>query len=193
MIRTFIAVALSPDIRRNVSSFQERLKEALPPMNWVRPESIHLTLKFLGSVKTTCIPQLLSVLKPIGDRTDKFSLDAQGVGVFPNRQRPRVFWVGVSGQTQSLRRLVSEVEAALQTIGFLLEDKTYHPHLTLAQIKRENDIVGSALIEKGIFESDRHLGTLTVDRFILFQSDLHSAGACYTPLGTVLLSTNSWG
>ena len=160
-------------------------------MNWVRPESIHLTLKFLGSVEASSIPQFLSVLEPIGDRTNKFSLDVHGVGVFPNRQRPRVFWVGVSGQTQSLQRLVSEVSAALDPLGFSPEDKAYHPHLTLARIKRENGTVGSALLEKGVLENDCHLGILSVDRFILFQSDLNSTGACYTSLGTVLLSTHS--
>ncbi len=191
MIRIFIAVDLSPDIRRNLSSFQQQLKKMLPPMNWVRPESIHLTLKFLGSVQPSCIPQILSALKPLGEMTDTFSLDVHGIGVFPNRRRPRVLWVGVSGQTQSLCRLASEVVAALEPLGFPLDEKTYHPHLTLARIKRDNDIVGSALLEDGVFASDRHLGTLTVDRFILFQSDLNSAGACYTPLGTVLLSTKS--
>ena len=191
MIRAFLAVELSCDIRQNVSSFQQQLKETLPPLNLVRPESIHLTLKFLGFVEPSCIPQLLSVLKPIGDKTDKFSLDVQGVGVFPNIQRPRVIWAGVSGQTQSLQRLVLKVSAALEPLGFPLEEKAYHPHLTLARIKRENVTVGSALLEKGVLESDCHLGTLTVDRFILFQSDLNPSGACYTSLATVLLSTSS--
>lgn len=193
MIRTFIAVALSPEIRQNLSSFQQELKKTLPPLNWVRTESIHLTLRFLGSIEPETVPQLLSALKPIGDKADKFSLNVQGVGVFPNRQRPRVFWVGVSGQTQSLHRLVFDVETALKSLGFASEDKTFHPHLTMARIKRENAVVGSALLEKGIFESDRHLGPLTVDRFDLFQSDFNSAGACYTSIGTVLLSAKSLG
>ncbi len=180
MIRAFLAVELSCEIRQHISSFQQQLKETLPPLNWVRPESIHLTLKFLGSVELSCIPQLLSVLKPIADKTDKFSLDVQGMGVFPNRQHPRVIWVGVLGQTQRLQRLVLDVAAALEPLGFPLEAKAYHPHLTLARIKCEN----------GVLESDHHLGTLTVDRFILFQSDLNPSGACYMPLAAVLLSTS---
>ncbi len=190
MVRTFIAIDLSPDIRRNVSSFQEQLKEAVPSLKWVRPESLHLTLKFLGSVQPSCIPKLLSVLKPIGEKTGKFSLNVQGVGVFPNRQRPRVFWAGVSGQTPSLQRLVSEVSMALNSLGFPPDEKAYHPHLTLARIKREHDIVGLALLEKGVLESDHYLGRLTVDRFTLFQSDLNPSGSCYMPLGAVLLSAS---
>ncbi len=193
MIRAFIAVEPSADVRRNVSSFQRERKKTLPPMNWVQSESIHLTLRFLGSIEPSCIPQLLSVLKPIGDKTGKFSLDVHGVGVFPNRQRPSIFWVGVSGQTLNLQRLVLKIAAALEPLGFPLEEKAYHPHLTLARIKRDNASVGSALLEKGALESDHHLGTLTVDRFVLFQSDLNPTGACYTPLGTVQLSANSLG
>ncbi len=193
MIRAFIAVELSPDVRRNVSSFQRELKKTLPPMNWVRPESIHLTLRFLGSIESSCISQLLSVLKPIGDKTDKFSLDVRGVGVFPNRQRPTIFWVGVSGQTQNLQRLVLKIAVALEPLGFPREEKIHHPHLTLARIKRDNASVGSALLERGALESDHHLGTLTVDRFVLFQSDLNSTGPCYISLGTVQLCANSLG
>ncbi len=193
MIRAFLAVELSCDIRQNVSSFQQQLKESLPPMNWVRSESIHLTLKFLGAVEPSCIPRILPVLKPIGDKTNKFSLDLQGVGVFPNRQRPRVIWVGISGQTQSLQRLVLGVTAALEPLGFPLEEKAYHPHLTLARIKRENVVVGSALLEKGVLENEHHLGNLTVNQFVLFQSNLNSSGACYTSLGTVLLSSSCLG
>ena len=191
MIRAFLAIELSPDIRQKVSSFQQQLKDILPSMNWIRPESIHVTLKFLGSVELSRIPQLMSVLEPIGDKTSPFSLDLQGVGVFPTVKRPRIFWLGVSGPSQSLHRLVSEVEAALQSLGFASEEKTYHPHLTLARIKHENAMVGSALIEKGVFENGHHLGTLTVDRFTLFQSDLNTSGALYTPLGTVLFSPDS--
>ncbi len=191
MLRAFLAVELSSEIHQKISSFQQQFKDTLPPMNWVRPESIHLTLKFLGSVESSCIAQILAALKLIGHKVDKFSLDVQGVGVFPNRQYPKVFWVGVSGQSKILEGMVLEIEAALEPLGFPFEEKSYHPHLTLARIKRESCVVGSALLEKGVFESDRHLGTLIVDRFTLFQSSLNSAGSCYTPLGTVHLSSSS--
>ena len=92
-----------------------------------------------------------------------------------------------------MRQLVSGIAAALEPLSFPLEEKAYHPHLTLARIKRENDIVGSALLENGVFQSDRHLGTLTVDRFIFFQSNFNDSGARCTPLGALLLSANSLG
>lgn len=190
MIRAFLAVELSSDIREKLSSLQQQLKKTLPPINWVRPESIHLTLKFLGYVEPSRISQLLSVLEAIGKKQNNFSIDVHGVGVFPQVKRPRILWVGLSGNTPALQDLVLEIESMLEPFGFPPEEKSYHPHLTLARIKRENATVGAALLENRILESEQRLGTLHVDRFTLFQSDLDSSGATYTALGTVLLPEN---
>ena len=185
MIRVFLAVELSSDVREKLFSLQQQLKKTLPPINWVRPESIHLTLKFLGYVEPSVVSQLLSALEPIGKKYKPFSVDVQGLGVFPQVKHPRIFWVGLTGNTQALQDLEFEIEAALEPLGFPPEEKTYHPHLTLARIKRENAKIGSALMESGVLESDQYLGTLTIDRFTLFQSDLDSSGARYTSLWTV--------
>ena len=191
MIRVFLAVELSSNIQEKLFALQQQLKEILPPINWVRPESIHLTLKFLGYVEPSVVSQLLSALEPIGEKHEPFSVDVQGLGVFPQVKHPRIFWVGLTGNTQALHDLEFEIEAALEPLGFPPEEKTYHPHLTLARIKRENAKIGSALMESGVLESDQYLGTLTIDRFTLFQSDLDSSGATYTPLGTVVFSENT--
>ena len=188
MIRVFLAVELSSDIRQKLFSLQQQLKAMLPPMNWIRPESIHLTLKFLGSIDTSQIPYILSVIEPIGKRQGDFSIEIQGLGVFPYVTRPRIFWVGISGKSPNLQELVLEIEAALEPLGFPPEEKAYHPHLTLARIKGENFRVGEALLENHILKSDQKLGTLRVHRFILFQSVLDSTGATYVPLGSVALS-----
>jgi 2'-5' RNA ligase len=188
MIRVFLAVELSSDVRKKLSELQQQLRKTLPPINWVRPESIHLTLKFLGFVDPSIISQLLSVLKPIGKKQHVFSIDVHGLGVFPQVKHPRIFWIGLTGNTQALQELVLEIEAALEPLGFPPEEKAYHPHLTLARIKRENATVGSALLENQVLEKDQHLGTLTIDRFTLIQSDLDSSGARYTSLWTVPFS-----
>jgi 2'-5' RNA ligase len=193
MIRVFLAIELSSGIRKNLSSLQQQLKATLPPINWVRPESIHLTLKFLGYVDPSLVSQLLSALEPIGEKHAPFSVAIQGLGVFPQVKHPRIFWVGLTGNTQALQELVFEIDVVLETMGFPPEEKTYHPHLTLARIKRENAKVGSALIRTKALESDQHLGTLVVDGFTLFQSDLGSSGARYTSLWTVPFSEISPG
>ena len=191
MIRVFLAVELPSDIREKLFSLQQQLKKALPSMNWVPPESIHLTLKFLGYVEPSRISQIVSALEPIGKKQNGFSMDVQGLGVFPQVKHPRILWIGVTGKTQALQELVLEIEAALEPLGFPAEEKSYHAHLTLARIKRENAMVGSALLESGVLGSDQQLGTLPIDRFVLFQSDLDASGATYTSLGTVRLSGNT--
>jgi 2'-5' RNA ligase len=191
MIRVFLAVELSSNIQEKLFALQQQLKGILPSINWVRPESIHLTLKFLGYVEPSSVTQLFSALEPIGKKHKPFSVDVQGLGVFPQVKHPRIFWVGLTGNTQALQDLEFEIEAALEPLGFPPEEKTYHPHLTLARIKRENSKIGSALMESGVLESEQYLGTLTIDWFTLFQSDLDSSGATYTPLGTVVFSENT--
>ncbi len=188
MIRIFLAVELSSNIREKLSSLQQQLKKMLPPINWVRPESIHLTLKFLGYVEPSLVSQLLSVLEPIGKKQTIFSIHVQGLGVFPQVKHPRIFWVGLTGDTEALKNFVLEIEAVLEPLGFPPEEKSYHPHLTLARIKRENAKFGSALMQTRVLESGQHLGTLIVDRFSLFQSDLDSSGARYSSLWTVPFS-----
>ncbi len=191
MVRTFVGVELSSSIRERISALQNELRKTLPPMNWVRPESIHLTLKFLGYVESSRIPQIQSVLEPIGRSRKSFSITVQGLGVFPHIKRPRIFWIGVTGKTQPLEELVLEIETALEPLGFPPEEKAYHPHLTLARIKRENSIVGSALLKDKILDHPYPSGTLNIDRFILFQSDLAASGPIYTPLAVVPLSPNA--
>ncbi len=185
MIRVFLAIELSLHVQEQLAHLQQQLRNILSPINWVRPESIHLTLKFLGYVEPSTVSQLLSVLEPVGKKQEVFSIDVHGLGVFPHVKHPRILWVGLAGNTQALQELVLEIEAALESRGFPPEEKSYHPHLTLARIKRENATVGSALLKSGALESDQHLGMLTIDRFTLFQSDLGSSGAKYTSLWTV--------
>jgi 2'-5' RNA ligase len=188
MIRVFLGVELSSTIRDRLFSLQQELKATLPSINWVRPESIHLTLKFLGYVDPIIISELFSVLEPIGKNQHVFSIDVRGLGVFPQVKHPRILWVGLTGNTQALQELILEIEAAVEPLGFPPEEKPYHPHLTLARIKRANATVGAALLASKVLEHDQHLGLLTIDRFTLFQSDLDASGATYTPLRAVLLS-----
>ena len=188
MIRVFLAIELSSCIREKLFSLQQQLKDSLPPINWVRPESLHLTLKFLGYVEPSIIFHLRSVLEPVGMKRGVFSLVVQGVGVFPQTKHPRVLWVGLTGDAHVLQELVLEIEAALEPLGFPPEEKVFHPHVTLARIKRENATVGSALLENGVLANDQYLGTLSIDRLTLFQSDLDSSGVMYTELWTIPFS-----
>ena len=114
MIRVFLAVELSTNIQEKLFALQQQLKGILPPINWVRPESIHLTLKFLGYVEPSLVSPLFSALEPLGEKYAPFSVDVQGLGVFPQVKHPRIVWVGLAGNTQALHDLVFEIDAELE-------------------------------------------------------------------------------
>ncbi|MCW5782137.1 MAG: RNA 2',3'-cyclic phosphodiesterase [Nitrospirales bacterium] len=184
-LRVFLAVELSLDLRRKVVELQRQLRENLPMVNWVRPESMHLTLKFLGYVDTSMVETVVTAIEPILTRQAPLTLEVQGLGVFPHLRRPRILWVGCAGNIPALINLVSHIEAALEPLGFPPEDKPYFPHLTLARIKHDQSQVGGVLIHSGLLEQPRNLGMLYVDRITLFRSEVSQSGAEYTALRTV--------
>jgi 2'-5' RNA ligase len=186
-LRVFLAVELSSNLCQKVAELQQQLRGTLPKVNWVRPESIHLTLKFLGYVDHAMVEPLLTVIEPIRNSQAPITLEIQGMGVFPDIRRPRILWIGCTGDFPSLLHLVSRIEGALESLGFPREEKPYHPHLTLARIKHDNSKVGGVLTHSGLLEQPWNLGALRIDRITLFRSDLSPNEAEYTALWTVPL------
>lgn len=188
-LRVFLGVTLSSDLGQKVAELQHQIRGRLPKINWVRPESIHLTLKFLGIVDRAMVEQVMTAIRSIQKNQAPITLEIQGLGVFPKIRCPRILWIGCIGDIPSLLNLVSRIEGALDPLGFLIEEKPYHPHLTLARIKHDNSKVGSVLNHSGLLEQpQKNLGTLLIDRITLFRSNLSSFGAEYTSLWTVPLN-----
>lgn len=124
-------------------------------------------------------------LEPLRKSQPPFTLEIQGLGVFPHIRRPRILWIGCTGDISALRKLVFEIEGVLNPLGFPPEEKPYYPHLTLARIKHDNSQVGGVLAHSGLLEQPQNFGTLRVDRVTFFRSDVSQFGAEYTALGTV--------
>ena len=186
-LRVFLAVELSSNLRKKVAELQRELRGTLPTINWVHPESIHLTLKFLGYIAPAMVEQLLTAIEPIRKRQTSIMVEIQGLGVFPHIHRPRILWIGCTGDMPSLLNCVSRIEGTLEAFGFPPEEKPYHPHLTLARIKHDNSKVGNLLAHSGLLEQPRSLGPWHIDRITLFRSDLSPKGVAYTALWTVPL------
>ncbi|PYR15935.1 MAG: RNA 2',3'-cyclic phosphodiesterase [Acidobacteria bacterium] len=138
-MRLFVAVDLSEGARRRIAGLQQRIAAAPggPPMSlkWVTAEHAHLTLVFLGRVDDTLVP---SVVDAFGRDVDRppFDMVLDGLGVFPPRGAPRVLWAGVAAgapELGDLQRLMAERVIAL---GIELEDRPFHPHLTLGRWRR---------------------------------------------------------
>ena len=204
MIRAFVAVDLDADGRKALTRAQEVARDRtlrefsrLAPearVQWVRPDSIHLTLKFLGEIDDTKVEEIRRVLAPAIQAQARFSVEVGGFGVFPDLRAPRVLWVGLSGQhdeTVTLARLAAEVDSGLDALGFPREARPFNPHLTLARIKERSREVGKALGDSGLLSQTETFGSLMVGTVALMRSELKPSGAVYTRLWEVPLKTTA--
>lgn len=178
-IRTFIAVDLPDSARHAIRIYQEPLKQANADVKWVRPESMHLTLKFLGDVP---VDQQDAILQAMGETVrscNPFSTVLAGAGAFPDLNHPRVFWIGIGHGAQELTELSIRLNEALIPLGFEADKRPYKAHLTLGRVRSMRSIrsVTEQLSES--FESESFL----VNEVMFFKSDLNPAGAVYTVLG----------
>lgn len=185
MIRAFVGVRIDPHTVRNICAALSQLKGRLPGVRWIAPENFHFTLKFLGSVQEEKIAPMVQALEQRLGLFPRFSINAKGLGVFPDLRRARTLWVGLEGQ--GLRQLTSEVEGVLEAFGFAPEKRAFKPHLTVARWRR---FEGShkRLGEQIAQWHDSQFGQSVVEKVILFQSVLNSEGAVYRPLAEMALA-----
>jgi len=197
MIRTFVAVELDEELRKALATAQGQVQEQLMKqvrhsapgvrVQWVRPDSIHLTLKFLGDIDETLVQDIRAALLLAVQTQPRFAVEVGGLGVFPDLRAPRVLWTGLFGQVDALMRLAAEVEAALTGVGFPPESRPLSPHLTLARIKERSREVGRGLADSGLMRQPVRVGSLAVHSVCLMKSDLKPSGAVYTRLCEVPL------
>ena len=188
-IRSFIAIELPSEIKAELTSLEERLISGQHPfVKWVAPEGIHLTLKFLGNVAQTTLPQIIEAVARIAQPISPFHLQIGGLGAFPNLQRPQVIWVGVGGEVEKLAALQRGVDAALAPLGFHPESRPFSPHLTLGRLReraspRERQNFGQ-WVSSTKFETSL---SFEVEALSLMKSQLTPSGAIYSQLASIKL------
>ena len=188
-IRSFIAIELPPEITAELDSLEGRLKAGQHPfVKWVDPEGIHLTLKFLGNIAPTTVPDIIEAMTRIAQPISPFHLQIGGLGAFPGWQRPQVVWVGVGGEVQKLATLHRGIEAALAPLGFPPESRSFSPHLTLGRL-RERASPGDRRRFAQWAQSVKFEASLPfeVDALRLMKSQLTPSGAIYSQLASVQL------
>ncbi len=183
-VRAFIAVELPETVRSALSGLQNRLKEGeRAPVKWVNPESVHLTLKFLGNIDLESIPQLSEAISEASRGNAPFRLELSELGGFPNLRAPRVLWVGLRGETASLSALQKNVESALIPLGFPPEKKGFSPHLTLGRVREKATSGDRYRLGKAASSLEAvFLPSFTVDSLNLMRSRLSREGAIYSRL-----------
>ncbi len=193
-MRLFVALDLPDDVRRALGDLMAELKPLSPDARWVRPEGMHVTLKFIGhAVPTGDAKKLDAVRAALATvRSDRpVEMHFRGVGFFPNFSRPRVIWCGVHA-SENLAQMAAEIERALEPLGVPPEDRAFVPHLTLARFKtshsgkpsRSNPPNGEALRTAAAEMAEKQFGTATEMNFHLFESITKPTGSEYWKIET---------
>lgn len=192
-VRAFVAIELPPQVRDVLAGLVQELSRArLRGVRLVRPEGVHLTLKFLGDVQVAQVEAIACALARVARAHEPFLLELAGAGVFPERSAPRVLWVGIEGDMEPLRALQRDVEAALETLGFAREERGFKPHLTIGRIKEGASPADRREAERALASAWTSPGVrMEVGSVSLMKSILRPDGAIYERLASVSLGTGS--
>ncbi len=173
-MRLFVALELNSKVIANLTELVRRLS-TISPVHWVHPQNMHVTLKYVGEWDENRLEQMLRALDEVKIKVP-VSVPLAGLGFIPAGPNPRIFWVGAEN-TPPLRQLASAVDATLSPLGIAPEVRPLEPHLTLGRMKESQDLTE---MHEAIEElPSRDFGTITPDRFVLFESTLTPNGAIY--------------
>ena len=188
-MRLFAAIDIEPQVQDRIERVQQRLKRDLKlygkEVRWVRPEQLHLTLKFLGEVRDSLIPQVCDVITQTASEYQGFDLRIQGLGVFG---RPaRVVWAGCQVPPE-LIRIQTRLENEFEKIGWDKENRPFAGHLTICRVK--NAATGRSLAKAVEAYADEFIGSVSVDQLVLYESRLSQTGPEYNAVCTAPLKYN---
>ncbi len=190
-IRVFVALEMDNRIQIRLDEIQEELKKSGVSIRWVKPENIHLTLKFLGQITSGQTEQIKRALGKTAKTKKPFFISLGKLGAFPRPEYPRVIWVGIEEGNKKTVQLNKELETHLQMLGFTPEAREFIPHLTLGRIRLPHQDKKALLRLK---EMILYLNSQTaeplkalVNRVTIFQSTLTPKGSFYGPLHRILL------
>jgi RNA 2',3'-cyclic 3'-phosphodiesterase len=192
-LRLFTAIEIGEEVRRELSGTVDELKRRMEQsapharVAWVKPEQLHLTVRFIGQTDPErCQRILVALERPL--HGPPFELTIAGTGTFPPKRPPRVIWAGISGSLDRLHALEQEVRARLDAILPAGDDREYRPHLTLGRVKNPAGLRPAVLLT-GLEQV--HFGDVRVGAVTLFESRLSSTGPTYTALGLAPLARTS--
>jgi 2'-5' RNA ligase len=175
-MRAFLAIDVPTEIRERLAATQDHLRKSSSAARWVAPESIHLTLKFMGEIpeqRRKDVDQAMNGLtwKP-------FPVAVRGVGFFPGLGSPRVLWAGL--ESSMMEGLAREIDSRLEQAGFEKEERDFRAHLTLARTKGNR--LERSLVKAAEQFQQMEFGTFIANCFYLYQSTLKPGGSVYTKL-----------
>lgn len=178
-IRSFIAFDVNDEsVRKRMADMQSLLVGTRANLKLVKPENIHVTLRFLGSITPNMVEKIFEEMKRV--QFTPFDVKINGLGVFPHLRYPRVVWAGITEGADQLRDVFSQLEPRLRNLGFAPDTKGFSPHLTIARVKSGRN---KAELAKFVNENaDYEFGVIKADCLKLKRSDLTPKGPIYSVL-----------
>ena len=189
-MRIFVGIELEEQVREKIARFLEGVRGFSPDARWVRPEALHVTLKFIGEQTEEQIAAITERLRGVAG--ENMEIRFQGYGFFPTAKAPRVFWIGIQAGP-ALAALAGNIDASLAELKIPREDRPFSPHLTLARggagsgspkwRKEDGPNSTFAELQKRLAAmSALNFGTMTAREFFLYRSQLSPGGSKYTRL-----------
>lgn len=182
-MRTFIAIELPPEIKEALAQLQEQLKASGADIKWVKPQNIHLTLKFLGDTNEKKIAPIMRILEETACNKPVFTIRVSSLGAFPGLNSIRVIWAGIDRGDAIACQIAKDLEGRIASIGIPKEKRPFSSHITIGRAKsglnsdklaRDIEILGKALAGKNMEAS--------VKKITLFKSTLTPGGPAYEAL-----------
>jgi len=184
--RTFVAVAVTTDIRRSAGKLAEQLRPFAGDVKWVAAENLHWTLQFLGNVDERDIPEVCQAVAAAALECESFDIEARSAGAFPSADRPRTLWIGAGHGAREMTALQKAIQRRLRKRGYRGEDRRFVPHITLGRAGRKGPPRSLANELAGLADYDA--GSMLVDEVTVYSSQLGPEGPRYDVLARAPLA-----
>ena len=188
-IRAFLAIRLPDDVTAALGHLTDQVAQArVGGLKPVRPENMHLTLKFFGSINARQVESIVDTVTHTAKSVRPFTLRLGNVGAYPNNRSPRVLWVGLDGDVAPLQDIHRRIEAALGQIAIKPDTREFRPHLTIARIRDHASHTERRRAAEALFSAEFRSGlSVPADRISLMRSVLRPQGPQYTALAEIPL------
>ena len=178
-IRLFLAIDISNETLHNLSAAIEELKKYFPNARWCNKKSMHLTLKFFGTIPLLSVVEIGQAIKNVVEKKQPVRFETKGIGGFPSLENPRVLWAGISNGKERIISLANEISEELIKFDFLPEKKKFVPHITLARFKRGGKTTDNKIkLPENLL--NKSFGLTETDEILLYSSDLTEHGPIYS-------------
>ncbi|MDH5510795.1 MAG: RNA 2',3'-cyclic phosphodiesterase [Nitrospinota bacterium] len=177
-MRLFFAIDISEDVRLAAEKLIHSIEAPKGTVKWIQPDNLHITLKFLGETTSGKLEAIISASRMVASTHESMSVQVSGLGVFPDKRKPRIVWLGIKGDTTRMQILAGDLDEVMVQEGFEEENRTFSPHITIGRVR---DPKAGKIISNAIADHQKTgFGSFVVDKLLLYESRLRPEGPLYT-------------